>query len=937
MAKITVRTDDINFYHAFNDTIKDYLSEKVIHHTVNSVGPTLLNVSQKELNSIFNIVDLIGERASCTFDNELYLMKNNIFTSENINIVHTYCSQQALIKVLPTERFGTMLTKNLFLESFKPQYNFKSIDTSIIEKIHSRFEYMGFVGSFIYKLPHNGFHYMFDQPIQNVIDFGIDTKNNITNFFYPQEINEPVLIFDNQNQNHNFNNNSILSYENQNFNEHVIHHETKQNTEMTFNHDHVFVNSEQELNHDHVFVNSEQGLIDIDQNENSQDINTTNNENELVIACDAINLIGLIKHNTTDLKHVLCYTAKLFNDFFTKDIDIRSHINFAIQLAIEGKIRVEKVFNYLFKCIAKNPYVNIAIDAMDQLFNKIDMGTVIKNAAIALSSLYIPIIGQIALLYDTVMSFLSDSYQKTVHTLGLDVQIQVQELFRFFGHNKFVGRVDSELFNIHINESIHASNDQSLIELITQKWNAQFEINAYVYTGIYYSLYDNDKEPLVGLYNKIAFKMFIENLIENWTNTVGLTPEQKEKYLAYLNKKSNFDVNFLDIINYLIEKYIHHNNDVIFPNSENKTEGNYWDKHNNENPFLFLYHLFFPKSEEAPLTDDEFMDLCSIVRKGKLNIKENVNNLENYQSSQKSDLDNHIGNYTRLKVIIYQNKELLLNDISTGLLVNNLFSAISSLFINTYFLNEDEHEKTKHKDYLLIKKQELQYIYTQSYLTRVLTSHLSVSIGMLPFADGWTDDFFNDVFVPHVGLVSSFFVSALTINNNGEQQLKQKIGNVLMNSLKVNSYHVSKSIYKIIHAKSLIKGSHILWAKIVKVVEYISAKCSIINNFCCFNIIAAAASFITTIGISKLLQLMTNNDTFENKMNELKIKKLKKIQKKINYQKKLLEKSQDKYSSEADKNIAKKEFDSIHYWNNYGNEFKVNNGFECKSGFTCMY
>ena len=82
---------------------------------------------------------------------------------------------------------------------------------------------------------------------------------------------------------------------------------------------------------------------------------------------------------------------------------------------------------------------------------------------------------------------------------------------------------------------------------------------------------------------------------------------------------------------------------------------------------------------------------------------------------------------------------------------------------------------------------------------------------------------------------------------------------------------------------------------------------------------------------------MTNNDTFENKMNELKIKKLKKIQKKINYEKKLLEKSQDKYSSEADKNIAKKEFDSIHYWNNYGNEFKVNNGFECKSGFTCMY
>ena len=89
---------------------------------------------------------------------------------------------------------------------------------------------------------------------------------------------------------------------------------------MTFNHDHVFINdqqgfdndqlfinSEQGLNHDHVFINDEQLLIDIDENENSQDINTTNSENELAIACDAINLIGLIKHNTTDLKHVLCY------------------------------------------------------------------------------------------------------------------------------------------------------------------------------------------------------------------------------------------------------------------------------------------------------------------------------------------------------------------------------------------------------------------------------------------------------------------------------------------------------------------------------------------------------------------------------------------------------------------------------------------------------
>ena len=330
------------------------------------------------------------------------------------------------------------------------------------------------------------------------------------------------------------------------------------------------------------------------------------------------------------------------------------------------------------------------------------------------------------------------------------------------------------------------------------------------------------------------------------------------------------------------------------------------------------------------------MDLCSIVRKNSLNNKDNVSDLENYQSIQESDLNTHNGNYTRFNVILYQNKQLLLNNISTGLLVNNLFSAISSLFINTYFLNEDEQEKTKNIDYLLIKKQELQNIYVQSYLTRILSTHISFTIGMLPFADIWSDEFFSDVLVPHIGLFSSFFVSAMTIKNNN-QHFKQKIGNILMNSLKINSFQVFKNIYKLIHAKSLLTGSHIVWIKIVKIVEYISAKCTIINNFCCFNIVAAITSFITTIGISKLLQIMINNDSFENKMNDLKIKKLKAKQKKINYQKKLIKKSEDKYIYDFDRNIAKNEIESINYWNNYGNTFQVSNNFICDNGFNCMY
>ena len=94
-----------------------------------------------------------------------------------------------------------------------------------------------------------------------------------------------------------------------------------------------------------------------------------------------------------------------------------------------------------------------------------------------------------------------------------------------------------------------------------------------------------------------------------------------------------------------------------------------------------------------------------------------------------------------------------------------------------------------------------------------------------------------------------------------------------MNSLKINSYQVTKYLYKIINAKSLVEGSHFIWGKIVKVVEYISAKCSIINNFCCFNIVAAVGSLLATIGISKLLKLINNTNNFDKKMKLLKLKK----------------------------------------------------------------
>ena len=135
MSQVTIKPHEVNFNHLLNDTVKDYFAEKGIHHVVNSVGNLVLNVSKSELNIIFGALDAIGYRTSCTFDNELYLIKNNIFTSENVNIVHTYCSQKGLVNAIPFNNFTGITAKNYLLESMKPEFNFKSVDNTIIDKI----------------------------------------------------------------------------------------------------------------------------------------------------------------------------------------------------------------------------------------------------------------------------------------------------------------------------------------------------------------------------------------------------------------------------------------------------------------------------------------------------------------------------------------------------------------------------------------------------------------------------------------------------------------------------------------------------------------------------------------------------------------------------------------------------------------------------------
>ena len=183
MSNVHINTIDNDLKHISIDTIKEFLSEKGIEYVINKVGNLVLDVSSRELNTIYNGFNTIGEVASCNFDQEWYLMENHAFTSQNINVVHTYCATKSLINTIPIHGFKGSLVKSYFNESIKPEYNLKSINSTILERIHTKLEYGGFAASSLIKMPYYCFHWFFEKPVQETFNFISNPKESLFGHF----------------------------------------------------------------------------------------------------------------------------------------------------------------------------------------------------------------------------------------------------------------------------------------------------------------------------------------------------------------------------------------------------------------------------------------------------------------------------------------------------------------------------------------------------------------------------------------------------------------------------------------------------------------------------------------------------------------------------------------------------------------------------------
>ena len=916
-------TINIDIDELIYDTTKDYVSDIGVDYIVKDAMPRLLDVSVKELKYLYDMLDGIGDVTTCTIEQDLKLMKEGAFTSQNITNIHNYCSIKGMLDKIPTEKYGSLMVKNFLIQKLEPVINVNSVDTSIIEKIHVKIEYINFLGSHVFSWPYQAFHWFFNKPVTNVMNELIIMPKNIMDTFYLSNSNI-------DNELNDFNNNSLLSYYNNNDNHVVL-------DIQIYNSMNEYFQSQQSQQLPSNI--SDDNNVD-DNNTKSNDESFSLNQKELVVLSDMVSMVNLMRYGQLTFKMFLCYYAEIYNDLFTTNSILQHSIDFMIQAIMSGKVELIKIVGFISDFIISNPFLKTFINTFNDIIHHVNFGDILARAGISVISYFRPIIGQILFVYNMITSLLDKFHVRTIHASGLDIQVSVKESFRLVGHNRFTAKLVSEIFNIDITVSDKCHNEKEILEQIIKKFNELFEVNAFVCTGIYYALFNKDDPPIVGLYNKIAFKFFVEDLMNHWIDANNLTPEEREFYLAYLKSTTKYEVNFLDYLMYfykLVTKSKNNDNKLSFPKDDNKKEANYWDLYKNEDPFTFFYHLIFGTKPPVTLgddSDDKFNKL--IIGHNKSRTNEQTNELEDFQDKGRSDYEGHTGKYSRTNIILRENMEILYNDISMGLFVNNVFTSFSSLFINTFFLNEDEKEKYQRKDYYQLKCKEFKNIYTQSYLTRVLATHTSVSLGMLPFADKWSDEFFNDIFAPNIAILCSFGVSSFMIKTEGDEHFKIKMGNILINSIKTNSYTISKSIYNIIHAKSLIKGAHIIWAKIIKVIDIIYANIVKINTYFCFNVISSALTIVSLISTNKLIKywFLSNNNSLENYIQQMIIENLNRKQKQLEYAKYLYNKSNDLYGDLYEKECAVKQIEENNYYNN---DFIPDYEFISDCEFQCIY
>ena len=885
----------------------------------------------KNVLTFYEIGNTILDNTRCVNEQQNYLFNINAFNNYNNSLARNFCARQTMVNFIPAHNVSQQFVKILMYDEFGrqiPRYIVEAPNNvTMIDKLDYANNYVIYgatkVGSLIYNVGHLGIDFIGDRAVylmnmyKNIPFFQHDKSEIVPNNNELTSNKEIVPVQKDNAIQFQQDNTTQFQKDVEQFHKDFIKFQ-QDNVVQVKQENVVEVKQETALEVRQDVVEVENGLISIDEITkmllNSDIVKFIMKNTDLMGNITA--LYKMIKHHLTNSKQFMIECMKTINNIFNKNQEMRIQINAVLKLFQKAKIKVIDVYNTLVNFIKVNPILTIFANACNMIVHFERSIDIMKYMSLAMVSINYPIVGIIysvcSSAYNFIKSFLDDDYTVKKHTMGLDFEVLVHKDYRFFSHNKYTARIVLSLFNIDISRTVKG-NDKKAIDDALKQFELEFKVNAFVCTGLYYALYDKDNKlnHQDGLFNRIAFKIFIEKLIDYWVEVNHLSENEKRFYYAYCNQKS-YDVNFLDILEYYFEKYIHQSSTIEYPTDEAKEKANYWDLHRDEDPFTFIYKLIYGEEPPYELSTDEKKNLDDFVKLiekyNELRSNKETTMLELFQATEEMYLEGHEGSYTRWNVIKYYNLLLLKNDFSMGLIVNNAFTSIASMFSNSIIFM-DERVKDNDECFLKRKINEFGAIYSQSYACRVLTMHISSTLGMMPFADKWTIEFFDDYFVPHIAIATGLGIGFMSSASSEAENTQERIYNSLVQSLKVNSYHITKSVYGIIKS-----AEHFICQHIVKYVDIITKWCNTVNNYFHFNILGYTLSLFTIYVTNKFIKSMI----FENMKYQIEEQKLeeKKREHQINimkYKHNLHEVVKNEFTDSYDKQMCKEQLDEIYY------------------------
>lgn len=374
-------------------------------------------------------------------------------------------------------------------------------------------------------------------------------------------------------------------------------------------------------------------------------------------------------------------------------------------------------------------------------------------------------------------------------------------------------RIDDDFLDIHvITKNYHGSKARNAAEA---EYYRQAKIRFYQVTGLPHELINpNRKKPTIR-YEKAVENLLIKILMNKWIAEKKLSNKERAYYEAILRQDKEVEiikVNGKDVKVYEVDKK---SKDFDYEETQDgktrkfkkyvKKELTYFDLHCQEDIITFVrkWIKYWQTGEDDAIDPGDILskEKNDFLKELKKRETEGNDSLTRFENAQKALAENHQGEYTRMRVIYDINKEILKYDVSA----ENVFlvgkSAGSSLGMSSIAYCDIEFEELKRRgffDYSKYKTQQFGSFYAQNYISTAVTNHLTTSIGLMSFADKWSDDFMNDWVAPNIGATIGTSISAVNCLLNDrydKMNMGEKIQMITENTLRVNISTISKYFF----------------------------------------------------------------------------------------------------------------------------------------------